>query len=105
MSSINSKVNILPKMELTKLSKSILLEKCQELGIKKYKSKSKSQLIDLIKSKTQNEDNYEVKNETKPLPIENKTLPSENVINGYTYKINDNIDLNELKAFILSKIE
>ena len=78
MSSINSKVNILPKMELTKLSKSILLEKCQELGIKKYKSKSKSQLIDLIKSKTQNEDKCEAKNETKPLPVENKTLPSEN---------------------------
>jgi hypothetical protein len=77
MSSINSKINIQQKMELTKLSKSILLEKCQELGIKKCKSKSKSQLIDLIKSKTQNEDKCEVKNETKPLPIENKTLPSE----------------------------
>lgn len=78
MSSINSKINIQQKMELTKSSKSILLEKCQELGIKKCKSKSKSQLIDLIKSKTQNEDKCEVKNETKPLPIENKTLLSDN---------------------------
>jgi len=78
MASINIKINIQQKMELTKLSKSILLEKCQELGIKKCKSKSKSQLIDLIKSETQNEDKCEVKNETKPLPIENKTLPSEN---------------------------
>jgi hypothetical protein len=32
-------------------------------------------------------------------------INEENVINGYTYKINDNIDLNDLKAFILSKIE
>jgi len=74
MSSINSKINILPKMELTKSSKSILLEKCQELGIKKCKSKSKSQLIDLIRSKTQNEDNGEVKKENKTLPSENYDL-------------------------------
>lgn len=74
MSSIKSKINILQEMELTKLSKQNLFEKCQELGIKKYKSKSKSQLIDLIKSKTQNEDNCEVKTENKTLPIENYDL-------------------------------
>lgn len=69
MSSNNSKINILPKMELTKSSKSILLEKCQELGIKKCKSKSKSHLIDLIRSKTQNEDNGEVKKRKQNITI------------------------------------
>ena len=38
-------------MDLTKLSKSKLLEKCEELGITKYKSKNKSILIDLIHKK------------------------------------------------------
>jgi hypothetical protein len=74
MSFNNSKKTKLQEMELTKLSKPNLLEKCQELGIKKCKSKSKSQLIDLIKSKTQNEDNCEIKNENKQLSIENDEL-------------------------------
>ncbi len=38
-------------MDLTKLSKTQLLEKCNELGITKCKSKNKSDLIDLINSK------------------------------------------------------
>jgi len=41
-------------MDLTKLSKTELLEKCEEVGIKKYKSKNKSELIYLINNKTQN---------------------------------------------------
>jgi len=36
------------KMDLTKLSKPELLEKCEELGITKCKSKNKCELIDLI---------------------------------------------------------
>lgn len=35
-------------MELDKLSKKELLEKCQEIGFTKCKSKNKNQLIDLI---------------------------------------------------------
>ena len=42
-------------MELTKMSKTELLSKCEELGFKKYKSKSKSELIELINSKKSNE--------------------------------------------------
>jgi len=41
-------------MDLTKLSKTELLEKCEKVGIKKYKSKNKSELIYLINDKTQN---------------------------------------------------
>lgn len=44
---------IIEEMELTKLSKTEILEKCEELGIKKCKSKNKGELIDLINVKTQ----------------------------------------------------
>ena len=55
MSDISSNITcIIEKMELTKLSKTELLEKCEELGIKKCKSKNKGELIDLINTKTQN---------------------------------------------------
>ncbi len=39
------------EMDLTKLSKRELLEKCEELGIKKCKSKNKGELIDLLQNK------------------------------------------------------
>lgn len=42
-------------MDLSKLSKNELFAKCEELGIKKYKSKNKTQLVELIK-KTNNEE-------------------------------------------------
>lgn len=42
---------IIKKMDLTKLSKTELLEKCEELGIKKCKSKNKGELIELINQK------------------------------------------------------
>jgi len=38
------------EMELSKLTKTELLEKCEELGLKKYKSKNKNELIDLLQS-------------------------------------------------------
>ena len=41
-------MNNIKDMELTKLSKSELLEKCEELGLTKYKSKNKEALINLI---------------------------------------------------------
>jgi DNA (cytosine-5)-methyltransferase 1 len=41
---------IVKEMDLNKLSKTDLLEKCQELGITKYKSKNKGELIELIHS-------------------------------------------------------
>lgn len=44
------------EMDLTKLSKPELLEKCKELGITKCKHKNKSELIELINSKNQKKD-------------------------------------------------
>ena len=42
---------IIEEMDLTKLSKTELLEKCEELGIKKCRSKKKDELINLIQNK------------------------------------------------------
>jgi DNA adenine methylase len=44
---------IIEKMDLTKLSKTELLAKCEEVGITKCKSKNKGELIDLINANTQ----------------------------------------------------
>jgi DNA adenine methylase len=43
-------INLDNQMDLTKLSKSELLTKCEELGIKKCKSKNKSEIIKLIEN-------------------------------------------------------
>jgi DNA (cytosine-5)-methyltransferase 1 len=51
------------EMNLTKLSKKKLLEKCEELGITKCKSKNKSELIELI-----------VKDNNVKTPIKNKPI-------------------------------
>jgi hypothetical protein len=54
MTDINSNITcIIEEMDLTKLTKTELLEKCEELGIKKCKSKNKGELIDLINVKSQ----------------------------------------------------
>ena len=45
---------IIEEMDLTKLSKSELLAKCEELGIKKCKSKNKDELIEIINKKQTN---------------------------------------------------
>jgi DNA (cytosine-5)-methyltransferase 1 len=66
MSHISSNITcIIKKMELTKLSKTELLEKCEELGIKKCKSKNKGELIVLINTKTQNIKTQNIKRQTK----------------------------------------
>ena len=60
-------------MDLTKLSKIELLVKCQELGITKYKSKNKKELIELIDSKS-------------------KKTHTENDIDNYSQETNDVVD-------------
>lgn len=51
MDNNNSIVCNIKEMDLTKLSKQELLVKCQENGIKKYKSKNKEELIALLENK------------------------------------------------------
>jgi DNA (cytosine-5)-methyltransferase 1 len=61
MTDISSNITCtIEEMDLTKLSKTELLEKCEELGIKKCKSKNKGELIDLINAKTQSKKKVEL---------------------------------------------
>ena len=46
----NITINNIEKMDISKMSKQELLEQCKKLGIKKYSSKNKPELIDLINS-------------------------------------------------------
>ena len=48
---INNITCIIEEMDLTKLSKTELLAKCEEYGITKCKSKNKDKLIELITAK------------------------------------------------------
>ena len=48
---LNNITCTIEEMDLTTLSKTELLEKCEELGIKKCKSKNKGELIDLLRNK------------------------------------------------------
>jgi site-specific DNA-methyltransferase (adenine-specific) len=53
MTDISSNITCnIEEMDLTKLSKTELLEKCEGLGIKKCKSKNKEELINLLQNKT-----------------------------------------------------
>jgi DNA modification methylase len=79
-------------MDLTKLSKTTLLLKCEELGITKCKSKNKNELIGLINNKNQSKTKVE-------LIIEKDEVDKkdEEIINN-NYYIGDNIALlNKLK--------
>jgi len=55
----NITINITEQMDISKMSKLELLEKCKELGITKCSSKNKGELIDLINSKTHTKKNVE----------------------------------------------
>jgi len=76
------------QMDLTKLSKSELLAKCEELGIKKNNSKTKSELINILQEK-EKEVNIVVEEE------KNSTITIENISGlDYLKTINNNsIDL------------
>jgi adenine-specific DNA methylase len=50
----NIKINITEQMDISKMSKINLLQKCKELGITKCSSKNKLQLIELINSNLKN---------------------------------------------------
>lgn len=74
------------EMDLTKLSKSTLLEKCQELGITKCKSKNKAELVELI-------------NHYKPEKVEIK-FAIENYDN--ISEITNDLDVDDVENEILS---
>lgn len=84
----NITINITEQMDISKMSKLELLEKCKELGITKCSSKNKSQLIELIngKNKVVEEPKIILSNEeiapqnTQIIEVDTKTL---NVIDPF----------------------
>jgi len=58
----NITINITKQMDISKMNKIELLDKCKELGITKCSSKNKSQLIELINSKNKTSNTEEYKN-------------------------------------------
>jgi len=60
MDNDNNIVCNIEEMDLTKLSKTELLAKCEETGIKKYKSKNKEELINLLQNKPVEKKNVEL---------------------------------------------
>jgi len=78
----NITINNTEQMDISKMSKLELLEKCKELGITKSSSKNKSQLIELINGKNKNveEPKINLSNEeiapqnTQIIEVDTKTL-------------------------------
>ena len=97
---ITTNINcIIKEMDLTKLSKIELLKKCEELGIKKCKSKNKDKLIDLINAETQLK-KAELITETEHNNTEEKTDNNINKIIINVLKKNDKIS----NTFITNKL-
>ena len=61
----NVKINITEQMDTSKMNRTELLEKCKELGITKYKSKNKNELIEMINQQQLIQSNDEDTNATK----------------------------------------
>ena len=73
----NITINITEQMDILKMSKIELLEKCKELGITKCSSKNKPQLMELINSKNKTSKNTEeIKNVLISKDVINELSPS-----------------------------
>jgi DNA modification methylase len=91
------------QMDLNKLSKKELFTKCEELGIKKYKSKNKPELIKLIKLENDKIDKFDkIQNNITEENIVGENITEENIIEENiieeniifnNYYVGDNIDL------------
>ena len=76
----NITINTTEQMDTSKMNKLDLSNRCKELGITKYSSKNKSQLIELINSKQQS--SSELVSANPQMSLNN---PADNSI---TYKLN-----------------
>lgn len=87
-------------MNLTKSSKSELLTKCEELGLSKCKSKTKVELIDLINSKSQS--NNQVVSSSENIPQHIAANADEVIINNnVSYFNKDALQFTTSKKFDL----
>jgi DNA (cytosine-5)-methyltransferase 1 len=93
----NITINITEQMDISKMSKLELMEKCKELGITKCSSKNKSQLLELITSKqsihniSNNDINASVEN--NKMTLQTDVLPQSDVLLQSDCKIINYIDL------------
>jgi DNA (cytosine-5)-methyltransferase 1 len=89
MNDNNNITSIIEEMELTKLSKTELLLKCQELGVTKCKSKKKCELIQIIHNK------YKTKNTNIEFIIEdnneNHLQETNNIVETINHETTDTI--------------
>ena len=88
-------------MDLTKLSKTELLAKCEELGITKYKSKNKGDLIDLINFKIHPKKNVELIIEEDDHTGDYKNDEKTTNLTKDDKKTNDVITTNKLENIVL----
>jgi site-specific DNA-methyltransferase (adenine-specific) len=85
-------------IDLTKLTKLQLLERCQQLGITNCKSKNKDKLIELIKSKTQFQRNFIIQHDITNPPADVKGIPPADINNEIVILNGDcMIELNKLE--------
>lgn len=75
----NIRINMTEQMDISKMNKLELLEKCKEIGITKCSSKNKGELIDLINAKTQSK-KKEIIDDAILNEINKKEDRSENII-------------------------
>ena len=101
------------EMELTKLTKTELLEKCDELGIKKYKSKNKNELIELIQSieketeKEHEKDEDSELDESVPELDDGLLVDSEKIklYKGDCLKMLDHVNYNDFMLTVIKNLE
>ena len=102
MTDINSNINcIIEEMDLTKLTKTELLEKCEELGIAKCKFKNKGDLIDLIKFKYQTTQTFKLINDSNNKDIDNNIIscPIQEIVKDNCHTNKDNNSLKFIDLF------
>lgn len=99
LNNMNDKNNIVCniEMELTKLSKTELLSKCEEKGIKKYKSKNKKELIALLENKCV-EKNIEIIIENDEEEINNEVITQQDLEINKIYNEDCVIGMKKIKS-------
>jgi len=104
MDTDNISVNITEEMDITKMNKTELLEKCKELGITRCSSKNKTQLIELIENNKKAEKKIILIIEEDEQFVEEKFVEGENIFNitSEINVINEIIPINSSNQFLNS---
>ena len=85
-------------MDLTKLTKTELLVKCEENGIKKYKSKNKEELIALLENNPVEKNKIELIIEDDAVEIKNEVITQEDLEINKIYNEDCVIGMKKIKS-------